>query len=176
MTIENDCDFSGVTGDVSWVHLASTVDPSAGSNYEVTFAEDQSGDIDQTWRADIQNDRPALKRFNDSYFNYETRSNVADDNVLVFVPSVPQGLLTIMANGSVNDSSVVFFNAGAGGPETALVGGSNTDVTTGVLTGTTGANTRVTFSADGSGNLYIENRTGGSLVFFPTIQVPYDQL
>lgn len=48
--------------------------------------------------------------------------------------------------------------------EIATASGTNVNVTTGVLTGTTGQNNKLTFSVD-NGTLYIENRLGNERNF-----------
>lgn len=51
----------------------------------------------------------------------------------------------------------------------ALAAGSNFDVTTGALAGTTGVDTKVTLSAHNDGKLYIENRSGAAISVVLTI-------
>lgn len=175
LTVESDCDFSAVTGDVSWLNLASSVDPAAGSEYEVTFAEDQSGDIEQIARVDVANDIIALKRFNTRRYFYEARQSITDDGAYNFTPTQPQGLMMISADNDVTFSALVFYNVNAGGAQTTLVAGTNAEVTTGALSGSTGTDNKVTVSAHTNGRVYIENRSGSQDVFVATILAGYDQ-
>lgn len=53
--------------------------------------------------------------------------------------------------------------------ETAVENTLSRDVTTGALTGTTGVNGNVTVSAHTDGNIYVENRSGVTLVIAYTV-------
>ena len=167
-TIESDCDFSGVTGDVSWLNLSSSVDPSNTRVY-VFNADDQSNDIDEIIRADVQNDRPAVRQFNDRIFNYETRASISDDAAISFAPSQEQGILVVNSNNNVAYSAMIFFNVNSGGAECELIHGANATVGTSALSGTTGTDAKINLAAVTDGNIYIENRSGGTLFVYPTI-------
>jgi hypothetical protein len=65
------------------------------------------------------------------------------------------GFITARAAASANTCAVI-----------ATTAGITVGVTTGALTGTTFTDGQLNFSVDTSGNLYIENRTGGSLAAF----------
>jgi hypothetical protein len=61
------------------------------------------------------------------------------------------------------------YRAESGGAEVNLISNAttaNTEVATGVLAGTTGTDVKVTVSPHTNGNIYIENRSGATRVFF----------
>jgi len=91
---------------------------------------------------------------------------IADDAVATFAAS--SGVLILAANNNSTISATISFRAAASGVGVYCVGmqlGSNVNVTTGVLAGTTGTDGKVTVSAHSDGNVYIENRTGTPLIF-----------
>jgi len=91
---------------------------------------------------------------------------IADDSFIV-IP-VPQGkggttaynFVLVTANGQQTSSALVGVRAAGGTECFAMFAGSSVEVTTGVLTGTTGTDTKLVLSADSSGNFYVENRMG----------------
>jgi hypothetical protein len=102
---------------------------------------------------------------------------VADDGVAVIplaamfgaTEASPQGVLLISAESATTQAprGLYWARAQSGSESISRIatGGLDTsvDLTTGVLTGTTGTDGRVTLSAGGGGNFYIENRRGSSL-------------
>lgn len=91
---------------------------------------------------------------------------LADDDWVSITPSLPSGALIFI--GSTADTTIwalVSYNTAT--PAIAKhTGGANLDVTTGVLTGTTGVDTNFTISAHTDGKLYLENRRGGARTAF----------
>jgi hypothetical protein len=83
-----------------------------------------------------------------------------------FTPAMTSGLILLCCN---NDSTVglsAVWRSAATHYCTALAAGTNTNVTTGALTGTTGTAGKVTVSANSAdGMIYIENRRGANLIF-----------
>jgi hypothetical protein len=98
---------------------------------------------------------------------YET---IADDAVFSFTPPFTSGFIKVLREDKTEHSGIVLFDSdgggGGGAPTTVKIGGgASFDVSTGVLTGTDGADTNVTVSVDASNVVYIENRSGGSWTF-----------
>jgi hypothetical protein len=71
-------------------------------------------------------------------------------------------LLTLTGAGTDQTAAVINCRAGATPYCVVVAGGSLVDATTGVLSGTTGTDNRVTVSTHTDGLLYIENRTGAA--------------
>jgi len=116
--------------------------------------------------------------------------NLADDAVkTIVVPSISSevgtgrdfGQANIVANGISTLSSIVTYRATTS-PECvamATAPGTLVETTTGVLTGVTGTDTKLTISVDTAGNLYVENRTGVSRIVFVSFLMapgPIDQI
>lgn len=90
-----------------------------------------------------------------------TSINVAEGGTLQNINFV----LTVVSSDS-NSSGIAWLRCrrSSGTPEIRqLAGGANFAVTTGVLSGTTGADTKLTVSAAADGKYYIENRLGVSI-------------
>ncbi len=74
---------------------------------------------------------------------------------------VETGKAYVFVEGKTQYSGEVMFTVAGGVAETVLTGGgADFEVATGVLTGTTGNDTKVTLSAHTNGRLYVENRSG----------------
>jgi hypothetical protein len=71
-----------------------------------------------------------------------------------------RGILVVSGNVSAAQAAVIHFRVGTNLFTTILSATSNVDVTTGVLTGTTGVNGKLTISAAADNKIYIENRLG----------------
>jgi parallel beta-helix repeat protein len=87
-------------------------------------------------------------------------SIINDDNVLVLTPSYKFGCIFVNAAGNTG-----IFNFDAlTSPLCQIVAQNATtfEATTGILTGTTGTNGKITVSAASNGNIYIENRLGAN--------------
>ena len=97
---------------------------------------------------------------------------IANDAVYTFSSPRDDGFLFVFTNGQPQYSGVVAYWTVSGFTgTTALIGaGANFDVTTGVLTGTTGAVGKLTVSVN-QGTIYIENRTGASRKVFITLKL-----
>ena len=96
-------------------------------------------------------------------------AELADDTATSFVvPSVapafiPSVIAIIGSNGGSNVNGVYYIRASSSPTAVALTsGGTPASVTTGVLTGTTGADGVFTLSGANDGNAYFENRTGAT--------------
>lgn len=118
---------------------------------------------DQTDLNDALNAR--LTKDADNQIAIGTQYTVADDAATSFTPITTAGLILIQSrSASATNYLFSFYVITAGGsfsPTYAI--GSNTVVTTGALTGTTGTDGKLTLSVNTSdGKIYIENRTGAS--------------
>lgn len=89
---------------------------------------------------------------------------LADDEATSFTPACARGILILRGPGSDSTTYAMLTYAATAGTAYAYawVNGSNTVVTTGALTGTTGTDGKLTISAHTDGKIYIENRRGGS--------------
>jgi hypothetical protein len=98
---------------------------------------------------------------------------LADDTAIAITPIHTFGQFFVTGGG--NTSGAVYFDVGAS-PACVKLYGDTTFfvVTTGVLSGTTGTDNRVTVSAHSDGNIYLENRIGSGLTFSYTILSPHD--
>lgn len=96
-----------------------------------------------------------------------TRSDaIADDNVAVITPFQNTGVILINATTFTNTvSGILSYRAASGAIMHILAGGANLESSTSILTGTTGTDGKVTISANSNGNIYLENRMGGSITF-----------
>ncbi len=75
----------------------------------------------------------------------------------------------VLVNGQVSSQAgIAFVRVGSGAETSILAGGADFAVTTGVLAGTTGTDTKITISAHTDNLIYIENRTGGTVTFAVT--------
>lgn len=118
---------------------------------------------DQTDLNDALNAR--LTKDADNQIAIGTQYTVADDAATSFTPMTTAGLILIQSRSAPTTNYLLsFYVTSAGGsfsPTYAI--GSNTVVTTGALTGTTGTDGKLTLSVNTSdGKIYIENRTGAS--------------
>lgn len=94
-----------------------------------------------------------------------TSSNaIADDDFFVFDPGVTTGIIVLGAGtgGETTVGGLFFYRATSTPHCVSLASASNTNVTTGALTGTTGTDTKFTVSVATDGKLYFENRRGAS--------------
>ncbi len=89
---------------------------------------------------------------------------IADDGVYSFTPTRQNGIIifTGVEDGAATVGGVFFYRVQTTAALVALSAGSNTNVTTGALTGTTGTDTKFTISAHTDGKIYLENRRGAS--------------
>jgi hypothetical protein len=94
--------------------------------------------------------------------------NVSDDAaVSVAVGNFASGGICLWATGAAQGGIFAFRvnTTSQGATSIANTATPTVGYTTGVLSGTTSTDGRVTFSAHTDGNLYIENRSGGTLPF-----------
>lgn len=107
----------------------------------------------------------ALRDVTNSFGAIHTISqSISDDSVLSFVPAAGWGMLFI-TGAALGHNGVFAFRCSAGSEYCGVVTQFSTlfDTTTGVLTGTTGTDGKITVSAAVStGRVYIENRSGAS--------------
>lgn len=99
------------------------------------------------------------------YVTGNTRSgeinNVANDTaVFVDLGEILGATMSVALKFNVNSSGFVAFETSDPSTILKIAGGANLSVTTGVLTGTTGAVGQLTVSITDSGRVYFENRTG----------------
>lgn len=75
-----------------------------------------------------------------------------------------EGIVDVLVKGASHFSAVVSYKAAATVRTTQLANGEPTrvDITTGRLTGTSGTDGNLTVSADDAGNIWLENRIGGT--------------
>lgn len=95
---------------------------------------------------------------------YTETVTFANDTAVIVKPRHTAGIISIVSEASLL-RVFASYRCSASGAQTANMGAavSNFAVTTGVLTGTTGAPNTLTFSADSAGNLYLENRRGATI-------------
>ncbi len=94
--------------------------------------------------------------------------SLADDTATLFDGTAgiqARGLLLISGN-DVSTSALLYVNTPAAiVQEMGTTAGSYIDLTTGVLSGTTGSDVKVTVSTHTDGNIYLENRMGTTVGF-----------
>lgn len=91
--------------------------------------------------------------------------SIPTDTVVVIPRARRFGFMHISSDAS-GLRALVDYRCSATGAQTNGPTISNFSCTTGVLTGTTGAPNTFTFSADNAGNLYLENRRGGTITVY----------
>lgn len=98
---------------------------------------------------------------------------IADDAVGTITPTDNGGALMMIANHNtvspqLNRSAIIGYDVSTtpnAQKSLDLAATSDVEVTTGVLSGMTGADGKVTVSAHSDGTVYIENRLGGSVKY-----------
>lgn len=117
---------------------------------------------------------PTIADFTNAQHNHQssatggrlnTAYTIADDNVASF--SLVYGCVIVTARDDSTVGCIIGVRSGASPYTTSLGVGSNTNLSTATLTGTTGTDGKFTVSASGSGVIYLENRRGASV----TVQV-----
>lgn len=140
----------------------SFISTSAAESYDVSLFVDSDRTIVHHRR---------LMRAASEGFNSSSTITLADDTATSI--NVAEGgtlqninfILTVVSSDS-NSSGIAWLRCrrSSGTPEISqLAGGANFAVTTGVLSGTTGVDTKLTVSAAADGKYYIENRLGVSI-------------
>lgn len=88
-------------------------------------------------------------------------NSVADDTaVSVFIGEILGGVMSVAITLNTTASGIIALETLDPSTIAIVAGGANLAVTTGVLTGTTGTDGRLTVSVTDDGTLYFENRTG----------------
>lgn len=88
---------------------------------------------------------------------------LADDTATSFSMPKAEGLVLVWQLGNAADGCLVVYRQTAAACNILFNGASsNWQATTGVLTGTTGTDTKYTISAHTDGKIYIENRRGST--------------
>lgn len=121
--------------------------------------------------------RAYIGDYTDKTDNNKDVDVLIDDDTVYTIPfnvSVTAGMIHITTNSSASVSAIVAFRAGSS-PWTHEIGNYNSllKLSTSVLTGTTGTDGDVTFSAQ-DGQIQIENRKGAQLLFSIRIQQETD--
>lgn len=97
--------------------------------------------------------------------NVSRKYIIEDDAAVSIVLPTPTTVAKITQNNRIDGYGEVIVKSTT--PDIAgLVLASNTEVTTGVLAGTTGNDAKMTISVHTDNKLYVENRLGGSLDFY----------
>jgi len=91
--------------------------------------------------------------------------SINDDAVFILTPATTIGVLFVTNTGNMHTTSGFVAWRAVATTRCAIIAQVSTviEATTGILTGTTGTDTKVTVSAHSDGNLYIENRTGAAI-------------
>lgn len=106
-----------------------------------------------------------------SYLTDRFSQTIADDAVHSFTsPTTTIGQVRVLVSGQSTFSGTAGFwtNTGFTGNTSIHGGGSDFEVTTGVLNGTTGTDAKVTISVN-QGTVYVENRSGASRTFYISV-------
>lgn len=91
---------------------------------------------------------------------YTNQITIADDGVTIIIAPFQSGMIEVFAQNAGGFFGKCYFRVAGSPLALEAYAGSLTSFTTGALTGTTGVDGETTISADGAGNIYIENRTG----------------
>jgi hypothetical protein len=96
-----------------------------------------------------------------------TTGAMSDDTVFSFTPQFSRGVIKI-TNGAGQNARVLDLTYDTDTPNTGLSGyqGAAMEYTTGVLTGTSGTDARITVSAANDGKIYVENRNGNQTIYW----------
>jgi hypothetical protein len=90
----------------------------------------------------------------------DSRIAINDDDVYSFSPTDP---IHVMIINETNNGAIISVNSFGGSSSIIAQTGSQYTSQSGALTGTTGPDGKVNISADSSGTIYIENRSGNTL-------------
>lgn len=97
---------------------------------------------------------------------YSGSASIDDDNVEVIVAPFQSGMIEVFAKTTAQTFGKCYFRVAGSQLATEAYSGTLTDFNnSGPLTGTTGVDGNMTVGVDNSGNLYIENRLGGTKQF-----------
>ena len=124
--------------------------------------QDSSGASRNLTIVDYNNNTVEMNGLDNDVFEF----SVADDAVQLWAPKFQEGFLEVTIADNINFGGIARYECDNTESNIAAVyAGADFNVTTGVLTGATGTDAKVTLSAHTDGNLYFENRSGGSLSF-----------
>ena len=100
--------------------------------------------------------------------DYSATVSIADDAAASFTPPNIYGKIFVVCNVAPAFHGEAFFNTSTATSMVAGTSGSSFNITVaeGTLSGTTGTDARITIRASNNGNIYIENRTGGTRTVF----------
>jgi len=149
--------------------LDACTDPTTGDYLLIADASASAGNRDRKVNVSEFALTEAANTFTLSQVMPTVRTNttgaMADNTAISFTPIKSRGILLLSpagtAGGMGNLIGLVYYDTVA--PATQiLVVGSNVEVATGALTGTTGSDAKVTVSAHTDGKIYFENRIGYS--------------
>jgi hypothetical protein len=95
-------------------------------------------------------------------FRSMTPVSVSDDTAISLVAQRAQGFV-FLSTDSTTHNGIFWFRVSAS-PDLQVFGtpGTNLNNTTGVLSGTTGTDAKMTISAGNDGKIYVENRSGST--------------
>ncbi len=108
----------------------------------------------------VEDEHAVIAHDGTSWFTLEALFTVADDAAASVTAPDTFGLISV-ASDDVDGVGIMWFET-AGATVLKIGGATNTEVTTGVLAGTTGNDVKLTISAHTDGKIYIENRLGAS--------------
>lgn len=89
-------------------------------------------------------------------------ATINDDAVHTIDPAGSNGMMLIWSTSLVANTALVHWRTSSPALVGSLVSGANVNVTSGVLTGTSGVDGKLTISAHTDGLVYINNRLGGA--------------
>jgi hypothetical protein len=112
------------------------------------------------FRCFVEDEHAVIAHDGTSWFTLEALVTVADDAAVSYTAPDTFGLISV-ASDDVDGVGIMWFET-AGATTLKVAGAANTNVTTGVLAGTTGTDVKLTLSAHTDGKVYIENRLGAS--------------
>lgn len=89
---------------------------------------------------------------------------IGDDSNYYFAPPFSAGLLAVQGGSDTTVAALLEYKCQAGAVSLSDIGtrGANLNLTTGILYGTTGTDGKLTISVHTDGNIYVENRRGGT--------------
>jgi len=138
------------------------------------LVDNQSGFVDaidnnnKTWDGNLV----GLAKMQSTRFVSDEAKTIANNAVTIFnVGQLLGGIVALAGNVSSIPSALIWVRVGPT-PEISIISsisGGNLDVTTGVLTGTTGVVGKLTVSCDSSSNIYVENRLGSARTYSLTV-------
>jgi len=103
---------------------------------------------------------------NQSSFNSGRELSISDDSVASLeFDGTTYGILVVGSPTALSGPGMVAFRVGSSNYTSLLTTNTAMEVTTGILAGTTGTDTKLTISTHTDNKIYIENRTGALRVY-----------